>query len=364
MTVPPWLSGAAAIALTTASAAAQSSTVVGFDGGAADGFGGNLLFEASGGNPGGNAHMLLSSFFPSLRTGTPGGPSNAAFLGDYSQAGSVTFRLDVKVDSLVSPFTGQPLVRPLGIALVDHDPQGATNPAGLFFELALLSSANQPNWTELSVTIDDTSQPSLPAGWTGFGAEDPNTFEPILPAGVTFASVLASVDEVRITGAVPGFFFNNALFDMRIDNVAVELGGGLGTPYCSANQNSTGGIGTTVATGSAAAANNDVTLGARGLPPGQFGIFAVSRDAGQTPLNAGILCLGGTLGRYSAPGQIFQADAGGAADLSIDLMAIPQGGVTVPALAGETWRFQAWHRDIVGGQATSNLALPTAVTLR
>ena len=204
----------------------------------------------------------------------------------------------------------------------------------------------------------------MPAGWIGFGAEDPNTFEPILPQGSTSTSVLASVDEMWITGAVPGFFFSNAIFDVRIDNVALETDGELGTPYCTANPNSTGAAGATGATGSSVAANDDVTLTVRDLPPGQFGIFAVSRIAGSLPVGDGILCLGGSIGRFNAPGQIFQADASGTAAVPIDLGAIPLVRGTVTVLPGETWNFQAWHRDVVGGGATSNLALPTRVTFQ
>ena len=49
------------------------------------------------------------------------------------------------------------------------------------------------------------------------------TFAPILPAGATFASVLASVDQFQLTGAIPGFFFGPANMDIRIDNVAVTV---------------------------------------------------------------------------------------------------------------------------------------------
>jgi hypothetical protein len=75
----------------------------------------------------------------------------------------------------------------------------------------------------MSVTIDDPASATLPPGWIGFGDEDPMTFEPILPPGATFATVLAGVDQFTITGAVPGFFFTDADYDMRIDNVAVTV---------------------------------------------------------------------------------------------------------------------------------------------
>ena len=107
-----------------------------------------------------------------------------------------------------------------------------------------------------------------------------------------------------------------------------------------------------------------MTLTVRDLPAGQFGIFAVSRTAGNLPVGGGILCLGGIHRPLRRPGQIFQADASGAAAVPITLGAIPLGTGTVPVLPGETWHFRAWHRDIVGGSATSNLALPTRVTFQ
>lgn len=345
-------------------ALAQSSTVVGFDGGSNGDFTGNFFFEPTGGNPDGSAHLFLTTFFPSLRTGDVGGPANMNFLGDYSSFGDVTFSMDVKVDMLTD-FIGNPTFRPLGIALVDRDVLGPSGPSGVFFELAVLSESGQANWTALSVTIDDPTATTLPPGWIGFGDDDPSTFAPILPAGATFASVLASVDEVRITGAVPGFFFSNANFDMRIDNVAVTLPGGIGTPYCSALPNSTGGTGETIAVGSNQVADNNVTLEASSLPPNVFGIFVVSRTQNITSVASGTLCLGGTIGRYQAVSQIFQTSASGTASLAIDLMAIPEGGTTQAAMSGDTWNFQTWHRDVNGGGApTANFALPTAVTFQ
>ena len=51
----------------------------------------------------------------------------------------------------------------------------------------------------------------------------PDTFEPILPPGATFATVLASVDEFQVTTFVPGFFFGNATYDARFDNIFVTV---------------------------------------------------------------------------------------------------------------------------------------------
>ena len=202
---------------------AASTTVVGFDGGSNDGFMGNAFFEATGGNPGGNAHHLAPDFFGiSLRTGAPSEPTNPDFLGDYSSFSEVTFAFDVRVDALTD-FIGNPTSREVGIALRDRDIQGGSGPSGVFFPLGILNQDVQDDWTNLFVTIDDPTSATLPPGVIGFGEEDPVTFEPVLPAGATFATVLAGVDEFEITTFVPGFFFGPANTDVRIDNVAVTV---------------------------------------------------------------------------------------------------------------------------------------------
>jgi hypothetical protein len=209
-----------AMCFLAANAHAASSTVVGFDGGSDGGFSGNAFFEAAGGNPGGNAHHDGPFFFNELRTGGVAEPANPAFLGDFSPFSEVTFSFDIKVDS-IGDFIGNQIVRPIGIRLTDRDIIGNSGPSGVFFELPFISAAAQPDWTEFSVTIDDPTSAILPPGWIGFGEENLMTAELGLPPGATFATVLASVDEFAITGAVPGFFFTDAFYDIRIDNVAV-----------------------------------------------------------------------------------------------------------------------------------------------
>ena len=204
----------------TTGAHGAASTVVGFDGGDDGGFSGNALFEAAGGNPGGAARHVSDLFFNELRTGGMGEPANANFLGDYSEFLSVTFSFDVKTNML-DDFIGNPIVRSVGISLKDRDIMGPSGPSGVFFEVGLIGTGPNPDWTTMSVTIDDPTSPTLPSGWIGFGDEDPRTFEPILPPGATFATVLAGVDEFQVTGAVPGFFYTNALWDVQIDNITV-----------------------------------------------------------------------------------------------------------------------------------------------
>ncbi len=113
--------------------------------------------------------------------------------------------------------------RELGIAVLDRDIQGPNGPSGLYFPLGIISAFNNPNYTPLSVTVADPTQTTLPPGVIGFGDQDPNTFEPILPPGATFATVLAGVDEFQVTTFVPGFFFTDANYDVRFDNIFVSV---------------------------------------------------------------------------------------------------------------------------------------------
>ncbi|MCA9309993.1 MAG: hypothetical protein KDA21_02245 [Phycisphaerales bacterium] len=210
------------VAVFTTAVTAAGTTVVGFDGGSNGGFTGNAVFEASGGNPGGAARHITDLFFNDLRTGGLGEPANQNFLGDYSSFTDIEFSVDVKTNML-DDFIGNPIARSVGIMLIDRDIQGPDGASGVFFELGLLGVNFTPDWTTLSVTIADPTVSGLPAGWIGFGDTDPNTFEPILPPGATFASVLAGVDEFRVTGAVPGFFYTNAFWDVQVDNISVTV---------------------------------------------------------------------------------------------------------------------------------------------
>jgi len=123
-----------------------------------------------------------------------------------------------------------------------------------------------------------------------------------------------------------------------------DNGGVLGVNYCTALPNSTGAAAEISAAGSSVAATNDLTLVASGVPAGQFGIFLTSETQASTPLQSGILCVGGNIIRFQGPGQILQADMGGEFSLQIDTTALPA-GVPTPIAPGDTWNFTAWFRD-------------------
>ncbi len=141
--------------------------------------------------------------------------------------------------------------------------------------------------------------------------------------------------------------------------------GSLGTPYCTANANSTGVPGVLRATGSEAVASNNLRLTASSLPQSSFGYFLASMTQGNNPNpggSQGVLCVASSIGRYLGPGQIQNTGAAGAISLDVDLTQTPTPIGPVAIAAGEVWNFQAWHRDSVGGAATSNFTEGLSVT--
>ncbi|MEM6675844.1 MAG: hypothetical protein AAF726_23545 [Planctomycetota bacterium] len=165
-------------------------------------------------------------------------------------------------------------------------------------------------------------------------------------SGSQFLQVLLDVTEMRFEAVGPG-------------------GQSLGTPFCTANPNSTGNPGECRAFGSNDASANDVTIVASELPLNVFGFFLVSATQDFVAMpggSQGNLCLGGAIGRYVGSGQIMNSGFDRAFSLQIDLTAIPQPNGPVAVQAGETWNFTAWHRDSVGGAPASNFTDGVAVS--
>jgi hypothetical protein len=119
------------------------------------------------------------------------------------------------------------------------------------------------------------------------------------------------------------------------------------------------------ARGSTLVAQNDLLLQVQALPAGSFGFFLASRTQGlvaQPGNSVGILCLGGAIGRYVGPGQIQSSGMAGSFQLTLDLTRTPTPAGLVAVAPGESWNFQAWYRDSLGGTSTSNFTQGLAVT--
>lgn len=137
-----------------------------------------------------------------------------------------------------------------------------------------------------------------------------------------------------------------------------------GTSECSAQPNASGAAARIQSLGAPSLALNDVSLIATDVAPSQFGMFITSRTAGFVPGPGGSfgdLCLGGIIGRMN--GTLQNSGAYGQLTAEIDLGALPSMGTTVAAQVGDTWRFQAWFRDVQSGQAGSNFSDAVAITV-
>ncbi len=138
---------------------------------------------------------------------------------------------------------------------------------------------------------------------------------------------------------------------------------GPGNVYCLSNPNSTGVNSTLSTAGSPVAADDNFELIAS-IPPLSFGFFITSQDQGFVANPAGSegnLCLGGTLGRFVAPGQVKNSGVAGQITLSTtlgewSLAAIPTAIGPYAAMTGIRTNFQLWHRDVVAGMVVSNFS--------
>ena len=200
---------------------------------------------------------------------------------------------------------------------------------------------------------------SLAAGSAGIDAGDSSVVPP------TVLLDLAGRERLRDDPATPDTGVTGGQVAV-VDMGAYEFqAGAVGISFCSNTLNSTGSGGLLTGRGSEVATDNDITLTASGLPPGQFMLLAVSASVDSIPFaggSQGTLCLGGAIGRYN--GQIVNSGAAGSVDLSLDLTSIPVPGGPAAAMAGDTWIFQGWYRDAIFGIPVSNFTSALRVEFR
>ena len=181
----------------------------------------------------------------------------------------------------------------------------------------------------------------------------------ILASGLNLTATM----QVRFSGNDGGTqsFAEYGLDAFKVGEILCS-GSTIGSAYCSpAVVNSTGQPGTLTASGSDQVADNNVSLLASSLPANQFGFFITSMTQAFNP-NAGgsqgTLCLGGDIGRYNMP--VLSTGPGGEMVQAIDLNSVPLPLGTTVVVAGQTWNFQAWHRDQNPG-STSNFTSAVSI---
>ena len=118
---------------------------------------------------------------------------------------------------------------------------------------------------------------------------------------------------------------------------------------CSSFNNSAGSRSHVRVLGSRSIGTNRIRLDVHALPPNVFGFFVTGPQQVSQPLGQGTLCVG----QVQRLNEIVQ-NSGAARSIwrSLNLTNLPA-GVQIPV---GTQYFQFWHRDVVGGMATSNMS--------
>lgn len=199
--------------------------------------------------------------------------------------------------------------------------------------------------------------------WTE--SEGLQTFSELLQdLGLSQSQGVPQVSSISADGNVlVGDEFVGPPFLLRLHPDPLER---IGVPICDPSvANSIGASPGLQAFGLRRVTANELTLSATELPPNTFGMMVAGRSPGTTPMvggGVGTLCIAGSLGRFDAPGEIRSTGPLGRASLRVDLTAVPTGPGDVQVMPGETWIFQLWYRDRIGGVSTSNLTSACAVT--
>ena len=216
----------------------------------------------------------------------------------------------------------------------------SANGGASFQTVRVFETATAPAWSEETITTSE-----LAAAGVGVGSS-------LVVRFTANDSGAASIHEAGIDG-------------FAVQSIVCDANA-VGSVYCSPGvQNSTGVGAELTGTGSDVLADNDLTLEVTNLPTQSLGYFLVSPTETNVP-NAGgsngTLCVGLPLGRYA--GDVLNSGAVGGYQFSVDLTSIPQPNGAVSGVIGETWRFQAWYRDVFIGIPTSNFTNGLAVTLQ
>lgn len=198
-----------------------------------------------------------------------------------------------------------------------------------------------------------------PARWTlSDGLTLLDTFNPSLPGGLHFSNVISADG-----GVIMGF---SEVAQSEQHGALWREDGSLGQRICSPGvPNSTGASSELRLAGTNNVASGALTIEASSLPPGAFGFVVCSRTEGfiaNPGGSQGNLCLSGSIGRYVGPGQIQSASVAGEFSLTIDPATLIQPSGPVAPTYGESWFFQAWHRD-ANPMPTSNFTNAATVRL-
>jgi hypothetical protein len=273
-----------------------------------------------------------------LAGGSGGSGGNAVYAAFTNDRGA-TWTVDVAIEGGFN--SNRPKVvanDDVVVVYLEHFPNGANVPAFTW------STDGGATWA-----------PSIEVPGAGPDSDEGNSINESLPIAIDERSniAVAIFHDNRITGS-------NELY-----TTTARISVPIGTDYCSSNPNSTGVPGVMAASGSELIELQDLRFFGSDLPNEAFGFIITSQtqDLVPNPMgSSGVLCLGGSIGR-GVGGVIVNTGTTGTFEIQTFLNAFPQPTGSVPVLAGETWNFQFWHRDVDGmGGSTSNLTNALSIT--
>jgi hypothetical protein len=173
--------------------------------------------------------------------------------------------------------------------------------------------------------------------------------------GTTYTFWFQSASAPATRSATLGLFRPGTALDPLVGVCAPTGAQPTVTDYCSGAPNSTG-LASALEARDFDLLGRTMRLAAAQLPL-QASAYSLASQAPGLVVHPGgsmgNLCLGGAIGRRVG-GAVLSTGTTGTVleDVDLDLMPTPTG--TIAVLPGDTWHFQVWHRDSVGGNATSN----------
>lgn len=157
--------------------------------------------------------------------------TNPAFVGDFTEKGPVRLALDLDVTDFTYFRFNMPVeeYRQVVFEFIDYDDPYVDPETGYSWPWTsvVFAAGHLPDrdagWKRFVVDIENPNSETLPEGWSGFGGPEDENYNPQLPPGVTFADVMAGVDELQIHAIEPGYVYDfGFIYDLKFDNISIQ----------------------------------------------------------------------------------------------------------------------------------------------
>ncbi len=264
---------------------------------------------------------------------TPGGGNTICWVtGQGSVGGSIGENdVDGGTTSLISPL---------------FDLSGSLEPKISYFRWYSNSEGGSPNADVFEVDISNDGG----ASWTNaetVGPAGPGTSGGWVEALINVEDLLLPTDQMRLRFRASDLG-DGSIIEAAIDDLTIfsNASGDCPAPvvYCTGEPNSVGPGAQIYSTGSTGVSDADFRLNASGVPPTTFGLFFYGSGVNDVPLGEGRLCVSSPFTRLT----VQQTDSAGEVSQLLDLAG--------PIVAGSSWNFQFWYRDVAGGPLGYNLS--------